>query len=261
MKKSLIIALWIIFFVSCLAFADEWNTIKSIHFIVYFRDGLDDFAEQVVEKVEKLYDQIAEYLGFRRYNFWLWDKRAKVFIYRDAEDYHTQTAQPGWSTGCVLMREKKISTYPSKGNFLDSVLPHEMGHIVFREFVGFDNPNIPLWLDEGVAGYQEPARRFGTARLVRKAIRDGKFLDINELATFNPHSCLDSGLVDIFYAEAISIVDYLIKNFGRDKFVRFCQELRDTQSSAEGLERSLSRVYNFRGLQELSQSWLKHINR
>ena len=163
--------------------------------------------------------------------------------------------------GLRLDKRKKISTYPSLGNFLDSVLPHEMGHIIFREFVGFDNPNIPLWLDEGIAGYQEPARRFGTGRIVRKALKEDRFFDIQELSKFNPHASDNRELVDIFYAEAISIVDYLIKNFGRNKFVRFCQNLRDTQKSSQGLEQSLRRVYNFQDLNDLSESWQRYINR
>jgi hypothetical protein len=257
MKK---LAVCLLISLSCIyAFAtvEDWNVNKSTHFIVYYRDGFDDFAEKVIDKAEKLYNQIADYLGFRRYNFWLWDDRAKIFIYQDAAQYRLATGQPDWSLGCVSMKEKVISTYPFAGNFLDTVMPHEMGHIIFREFVGFDNPHVPLWLDEGVAGYQEPLRRFSTGRIVRVALREGKFIDIKELGRFNPHACSDAKLVDIFYAEAISIVDYLIKNFGRDKFVRFCQELRDGTT----LEQSLRRVYNFNSLKELSEFWLKYLKR
>ena len=65
----------------------------------------------------------------------------------------------------VQIKKKEISTYMWQEMLFDTILPHEMGHIIFREFVGY-NKALPLWLDEGVACMQEyeSKERLATAK-------------------------------------------------------------------------------------------------
>ncbi len=170
MKKFIFYFIIIFVFFTNIYAADEWNIKKSTHFIVYYKDKLDDFADKVIDKAEDLYEDVADYLGFRRDNFWLWENRAKIYIYKDAQGYHKATGLPAWSGGYAKVEEKVIKTYPWQEGFFDVVLPHEMTHIIFREFLGFDNLNIPAWLDEGVAGYKEHSRRFSAKRILKSAI-------------------------------------------------------------------------------------------
>lgn len=235
---------------------NKWRTAKSTHFIVYYKNAQESFLEELIRKAEDYYNKIADGLGFMRFNFWLWDNRAKIYIYDNAEDYHAATAQPSWSAGHTITGEKVIKTYPYARGFFDAVLPHEMGHIIFREFVGFNNNAIPLWLDEAVACYQENTRRLTLNRLVRDAIKKNDFMDLEKLSNFNPQSSQDSELVNLFYAESLSIVDYLIKEFGTDNFVLFCQNLRDKRN----LEQALRSAYPFNNIQELDRAWQRYLN-
>jgi len=236
---------------------DNWHIAKSRHFIVYYKHASDDFIERLIEKSEDYYDEIAEALGFRRYNFWLWDNRAKIYVYDNLEDYQSATGQPPWSHGATIPRDKIIYTYLEAKGFFDTILPHEMGHIIFREFVGFDNYAVPLWLDEGVASYQENLRYSIAKRLVIDAVKQGSFIDLERLSNLNPQLMLDNTSVNLFYAEATSIIDYLVKEFGKDNFVLFCQNLRDKKN----LEKALVSSYPFRDIQGLDRAWqrfLKH---
>lgn len=225
--------------------------------MVYYKNALEDFIRRLTEKSEDYYDRIAQELGFRRYDFWLWDNRAKIYIYDDAKSYQDATGQPVWSVGCALAGEKTIHSYPYAEGFFETTLPHEMGHIIFREFVGFNNHAIPTWLEEGVASYQETSRRETASKIVEEAMKNGNFINLQRLATLNPQFMPDRGLVNLFYAESLSIVDYLIKNFGSDSFVTFCQALRDKKDFA----RALSSSYNFSNVRELDEAWLKYIER
>ncbi len=232
---------------------DRWNTFKSTHFIIFYKNAPEDFVKLVTDKAEDYYDRIAEGLGFRRFNFWLWDDRAKVYIYDDAKTYYAATGQPGWSAGVVVPKYKLIQTFSYANNFLVTILPHEMGHIIFREFVGFNNPGIPLWLDEGVASYQEKSRYSSSNAFILRTIERGEFMDLKKLSRFSILSDLDSKIANIFYAESFSLVDFLIKEFGRDKFVLFCQNLRNRRN----LEESIRVVYNFATISEFDQAWQK----
>lgn len=252
MKRSIfILALFLLNAADLLAEVDNWRIVKTTHFVVYYKNAKEDFLEHLVERAEDYYNKIADNLGFRRFNFWLWDNRAKIYIYDSQEDYQSATAQPNWSAGCSVAKEKVIKTFPDARGFFDMVLPHEMGHIIFREFIGFDNPAVPLWLDEGVASYQENLRRSMAHSLVKKAIENESFLDLEKLSNLNPQLSQDTELVNLFYSESLSIIDYLIKEFGSDNFVFFCQNLKEKNN----LEAALASAYGFKNVQEMGLAW------
>lgn len=256
--KIKIIFLLIAFNLAHFVFAqdsEKWKTVKSTHFIAYYNNADGSFLNKVVEKSEEYYNQIADTLGFRRYNFWLWDNRAKIYIYDNADQYQLATGQPSWSAGAAISKEKIIYTFPNEKGFLQTILPHELGHIIFREFVGFDNYVIPLWLDEGVASYQEAGRRITAEMLVKQAIKDNRLMSLQDLSAFNVLSLKNREAVNIFYAEAFSIVDYLIKKFGSDKFVLFCQVIRDKKN----LEEAIRYTYSFNDLKEFDAAWQKYL--
>jgi hypothetical protein len=236
---------------------DNWLITKSTHFIVYYKNAPEDFIKEVIEKSEDYYDKIAADLGFMRFDFWLWDNRAKIYIHDNAADYHSATGQPEWSGGNAVPASKIIQTFPYAQGFFEKILPHEMGHIIFREFVGFNNPAIPLWLDEGVASYQEKLTYSMADAFVRKAIEKGNFITLEKLSNFNPQLTLSDNLTQLFYTESFSVVDFLIKEFGRDKFVSFCQDLRDKKD----LVRAVAMNYSFSNIQELDSAWQRYLKK
>src|SRR3989339_689719 len=148
-------------FCSCLlqeASAQNWQELKSEHFIVYFEQD-ENFAKEVSYKAEVYYQRIASDLGYARYsNFWTWDNRVKIYIYKEKESFLKATNQPTWSEGMADYRNKQIVSYGWSKGFVESLLPHEMAHLIFRDFVGFKG-EVPLWLDEGVAQWAEEAKR------------------------------------------------------------------------------------------------------
>ncbi len=248
----------LIFFLSLpWALADNnWRINKSTHFVVYYKGAPEGFIAEVAEKAEDYYDSIASSLGFRRFDFWLWDNRAKIYIHDNAAGYQAATGQPGWSGGCAKVREKIIHSFPYAKGFLETVLPHEMGHIIFREFVGFDNYAIPLWLDEGVASYQQKLKySAGIKAEVRNAIGKGSFIPLERLSRFNPQFAMSNESVQLFYAEASSVIEFLIKEFGRDSFILFCQALRDKKD----LDRAIASGYPLGNIRELNQAWQKYL--
>jgi len=255
-NKILFIAASIILLLSRPISAEEkWNSRRSTHFIVYYKDAPDDFVDNVIESAEEYYREITSDLGFMRYGSWSWEERCQIYIYRDSEEYVQATKQPGWSGGSVLYREKIINTYPMAAGFFDTMLPHELGHIIFREFIGY-RVDLPLWLDEGVASYQEKARRWGSNKMVKAAIQNKTFIPIDELTKKVLSSSSDRSVVEIFYAEAGSLVYYLITKFGKYRFVDFCRALKE----GDGLDKALSSTYSkFNNAKELEQDWLKDL--
>ena len=150
---------------------------------------------------------------------------------------------------------KVIRTFVTAPDFLDNILPHEMGHIIFREMVGFNNPAVPLWLEEGVASYQEKQRAPGTKQYLAGQIKNGCFMGLGGLESFDVANSKDREKVELFYLESYSLLDYLISEFGKDRFVLFCQNLRDYTD----LRRALALTYSFGNKEELESSWRARI--
>ncbi|MFC1593996.1 peptidase MA family metallohydrolase [Candidatus Omnitrophota bacterium] len=255
-KKVILSAVCILLVASCAFCAEEkWKERKSTHFVVYYKDAPKDFIEDVIDAAEDYYYEITKNLGFHRKDFWLWEERADIYIYLDADDYSSSTGQPTWSSGSASYRERKISTYPLASGFFDTLLPHELGHIIFREFVGF-RAKIPLWLDEGVATYQEKAKRWGARKTVKKAIDAGTFIPMEELSKMGSASRLDPTQVNLFYAEATSIVYFLLTQHGRHNFIEFCRELRDGETMEDAIDHAYVR---FESMDDLNTHWLRYI--
>lgn len=213
----------------------------------------EDFVSEIEDEAEDYYRTITQNLGFTRYNFWLWDKRAKFYIYNNKEDYAKETNQPSWSAAVVHYQEKIIRTYPQMTGFFDSVMPHELGHIIFREFIG-ERTRIPLWLEEGVASYQERSKRLAVDSVVKQAQSENRFIPLEELSRLDIRSSQDRALVELFYAEAVSVVNFLITEFSRERFSGFCRDLRDGKTLEDALWR-----FNCRDLSALNKKWVEYL--
>ena len=249
--------MFFLFFSHISADEKKFKEKRSTHFIVFYKADVDvDFVNDIIESAEDYYEEIADDLGFRRYKFWLWDERATIYVFAERESYLRETKQPEWSGGCADYRNKKLWTYPHAQGFFDSILPHELGHIIFRELVGFGS-NIPLWLDEGVASYQEKSKRYAAKMMVRELIEQGALLSMQEMQGINSPHDIGKDRTDAFYTQSVSIVYFLIHKFHEDRFVTLCRKLERKMPFEDALDAT---YFQFKSSQDLYRQWLKYIN-
>ena len=228
-------------------YGTEWDVVKSTHFIIYHQQVPSDDINRLSYKAEFYYRNIADYLGFKRLNFWTWENRCKIFLYSNRKIYLKETGCSSWSRAHVQVVKKEIKTYIGRKDFFNTILPHEMGHIIFREFVGY-NKKLPLWIDEGVACMQEEGS-YKRLKAMQSFAKQNKYLKISELSNINNYKLND---MDLFYSQSASIIDFLLNRFGRNKFVDFCRQLRDK----ENWEEALKTTYGFGSLEELEKDWI-----
>ena len=140
LKRILCIIFLLLFVAINPVFAEddsEWEVYKAKHFFIYYQDTPIEFIKNVEQMAELLYEDVADQLGFRRYEGWTWDDRAKIYIYDDQEHYIKSRRAYKWSHGVASPKDKVIRSFPADSGFFDTLLPHEIGHIIFREFIGF----------------------------------------------------------------------------------------------------------------------------
>ncbi|MBN1870239.1 MAG: hypothetical protein JW847_06680 [Candidatus Omnitrophica bacterium] len=236
--------------------AQEWQEMKSEHFIVYYI-GEQDFAKDVLRQSEIYYKRIANELGYQRYSgFWTWDHRVKIYIYPDKETFIKETGQPQWSEGVAKYYEKIIASYAWSEGFLKMLLPHEMTHLIFRDYVGFKG-EVPLWLDEGVAQWMEPHKRESIRLIIKQLAKTGGLLSLNQMMRLDVRRSADPNLVQLYYVQAVSLVGFLITEYNASKFTDFCRQLRDGKTVEDALR--FSYPISIRSVDELEAKWKKHI--
>ena len=258
MSKLMRLAGWmfIILFLPLIIFAQDqtWQVAKSTHFNIFYKNAPEDAVNELIQKSEECYDSIANEFGFNRFNFWTWDNRAKIYLFDSQQDYNKVTQGFDWSAGQVMVSGNLIQSYVGASGFLQNILPHELAHIIFMEMVGFNNPAVPLWLQEGVATYQEKDIHAIRGNLAEK-IRQGNYFDLNALNGFKIRSSTEEK-VKLFYEESYSLVNYLVTGFGKEAFVMFCQNLRDSRNLAS----ALTKTYSFNNLKDFEESWKKYLS-
>jgi len=238
------------------AATSTWKVIKGKHFLVYYT-GDSAFPGKVSSKAEEYYKTITGDLGFERYdNFWLWEDRVKIFIYKSREDFASAVGAPDWAIGKAVSERREIHTFSGDETFVDSVLPHEMTHIVFREFIGFKG-EIPLWLHEGVAQWEEPAKRSMMAGLAKRLAAGNLYIPLNTLTRMGVKDLIAGGNAGHFYTQAMSLVGFMIEKHGSGRFRIFCGHLRDGRPMEEALR--LAYPQSLGNIAELEKSWKKHV--
>ncbi|MDD5129683.1 MAG: hypothetical protein PHS66_01325 [Candidatus Omnitrophica bacterium] len=280
-NKNFKLLLFIFLGLFCLAAGntESWREKKSEHFIVYFTQD-ESFAQDVLNAAEKDYRRIAHDLGYARYSeFWTWDKRVKIYIHPDRESFLKATGQPSWSEGMADYTNKQIVSYVWGKDFIESLLPHEIAHLVFRDFVGFVG-QIPLWLDEGVAQWEEEAKRSNMKKLIQRYYQQDNLLLISDIMKLNIEHLKDkqgvliratrtkdgkdgvlflsaNNLVEIYYLQSVALVGYLIEKYGSQAFSGFCRELRDGKNVEEALK--VAYPLHIRSLQEFEDGWREYL--
>ncbi len=144
----------------------------------------------------------------------------------------------------VCSREGMFLEGPLDRIFAD-LLPHEMTHTILAEWRG--RP-VPRWADEGAATLSESA--IGRARCeqaMERLLRTGHTLPLAELL---PKFSYPKDL-EAFYAQSLSLTDFLVIVGGRKKFLAFVAQGHD-----DGWDKAAS-VYGHKTVEEIEEAWLR----
>lgn len=231
----------------------KWEERKSTHYIIYYRpDVPDKYVREFTDKCERYYRSITVRLGFNRFDFWLWEDRARVFIYGTREEYVKSTGRAEWSGASVHVKEKSISTFYFEKGFFDVILPHELSHIILKEFIGLKR-RVPLWFDEGVACANEKDSLVRYLLVTRGLVEKKLYMPVPELEKISAENLIVPG---IFYPASASLVIFILEDYGRNRFVEFCRELRDGNT----FYGAMKKVYDIRDAEDLNEKFLKYLN-
>jgi hypothetical protein len=238
------------------AVAETWQEKTSTHFRVFYQQD-SAFAAAVLDYAEAYYNQIRLDLGLthvvqRDQVPWLWEQRCQIYLYPDRQAYVRATGAPAWSGGFVQYQRRTVYSFLGATAFLEQTLPHELAHLVFREFVGFNNDRVPRWLDEGVAQYAEVGRREGAWGLMRGWLAQDIYIPLDQLSQLRLGHA-SGGAAQLFYTQSVTLVHFFLAVYGPRRFIDFCSNLRDGYSVERAL--SFATSSSIASLSALEDAW------
>ncbi|RJP58106.1 MAG: hypothetical protein C4541_08745 [Candidatus Auribacter fodinae] len=238
---------------SCFPQELSFEEIKSDHFIIQYRCGTS-FAKEVETAAEKYYDSITTDLELDRFSgFWTWDNRCTIILFESHDEYCAVTRQPDWSGGHVDYRSKRLYAFPWAENFLNSLLPHELTHIILREYIK-DNPNVPLWIDEGLAQFQENIDRTEQDNAMRGILKDGAYIPLAEIQRIKSLIQVeDDRKISLFYLQSYYLIRFMVDSYGKQQFAEFIRQLRAGKTVEEALR--FAYPSSIRTIALLEQKW------
>jgi hypothetical protein len=190
--------------------------------------------------LEKIYNQATEELNdFFELN---WEKnKPRIFLVKDRKSINklmerkTQDWIVGWVNKMdvfVLDKdnyEKESCHKYSEKEYFNSI-KHELAHVFTQVFSGIFNKQIqPDWLWEGVAIYLSNQNK--TKR---------RPLKLKEFLRYYSHKNKNSSV----YNESGFAVEFLVKNFGKQKLLNLIKSLKDIDSE-EKFAKKFKEIYGF----------------
>jgi len=189
-----------------------------------------------------------------------WDPRCDVYLYATARDYSRDRGVPAEVPGVsTITREpdsdrilrRRIDLHCDDKNMLVGVLPHEATHVVLAG--RFGPHDIPRWADEGMAVLSEPRERINLhLRNLPRHRRDDELFAAGKLMRM-PDYPSDGRLIGPFYAESVSLVEFLSKEKGPETFGRFLREALDGDYGS-----ALEKYYDVKDFDELDRRWRRY---
>jgi hypothetical protein len=228
--------------------AEGWIVSESSNFRIFHH------SEQVAEQAAKAAEQSRVAMQQK----WFggagaaWNPKCDIYLHPTADAYGRATGQynsPGHST---LRMERgrliapRIDLHCDDANMLTAILPHETTHVVLAAQFG----ELPRWADEGMAVLTEPADKVERhLSNLSRCRQDGQIFRLQDLMQLDNYP-QNPRYISAFYAQSVSLVDYLTSLRGPQEFGLFMHD-----GMRYGYEKALQRHYQISGFADLERRW------
>ena len=166
-----------------------------------------------------------------------------VYVYASSEDLQSTLFLGGedWQgghanpkLGVVMLT---VTPGPSQSLDMESLIPHELAHVLLYRAVGDRYERLPVWLTEGISSLAELYPNPDYQQALIAASESGALIPIVELCDTFP---LDASRAYLAYAESDSFVRYIRDTYGPLYISSLVLAYADGLSCEQGVVRALS---------------------
>ncbi len=213
----------------------SWRSLTEGKVTLYWYEGDDSFAQELMSAAQQALVKLAENTGAEL------EDPVKLYIYANSEDLRGAMIYPQeWTGGVAFTRQGIIAIGISSSNITwgKRTIAHELTHLVIHQVTLNPYNDLPLWLDEGLAMYNEGELSSEFVASLKKAIAENSFISVQSLSS--PFSSY-IGEALLSYAQSYSLAEFLITNYGQSQML----ELLNTFNQGSSYDAALEKVYGF----------------
>ncbi|MGB6873568.1 MAG: peptidase MA family metallohydrolase [Dehalococcoidia bacterium] len=224
-------------------FDDErylWQSLTSTapqggELTLFWYEGGDSFARKLMDTCKEGLARLTQDIG--TYS----EKPIKIYIYASTSDLQGAMIFPQEWTGGVAFTEFStiaIGISPGELDWGKRALVHELTHLVVHQATFSPYGQLPIWLDEGLATYNEGELAPVFRSYLEEAILEDELISVRSLCS--PFSAYYE-IACLSYAQSYSLVEYLLDNYGQDRMLDLLTILKQGSTYDE----ALTEVYGF----------------
>jgi acyl-CoA-binding protein len=211
------------------------STVPQCEMTLFWYTGGDSFARELMAACQEGLAKLTQDIGAYP------ERPIKIYIYASTTDLKGAMISSQEWTGGVAFTEFStiaIGIPPSELDWGKKALVHELTHLVVRQATFSPYGQLPLWLDEGLAMYNEGELDPDFRSCLEEAILKDELISVRSLCSpfsaYSEKACLS-------YAQSYSLVKYLLDIYGQDKMLDLLALLKQGSTYDE----ALTEVYGF----------------
>jgi hypothetical protein len=233
---------------------DGWQTAETANFRLFHQHsrGLAEAVLRTAERARaaqerKWFGELGD----------IWNLKCRIFLYPSGEAYSEATgapANPGGGHTDIRAEGKRvlsrvIHVHGARTFLLKGVVPHEVTHAVLAGRLS--SGRVPRWADEGMAILAETQAHIDMhLRFLPRWRADEALYSMRDLLSMRDYP--EPHALGVFYAQSVSLVDFLTRQKGAERFAAFVRD-----GERDGYAASLRKHYGW-SFVELDRNWRRH---
>ena len=225
-----------------------WKKLTSSDLLLQWYTGDQSFAQTLQKSAEEGIQNLHDQLGVSD------DGQIHVYIYAGSDDMQSATLYaPSWSGGLAFAPENTLllAVAPADLTWGQRAIKHELTHIIVDRHTFSCVSSTPTWFEEGLAMYFEGPPDPSYTQLLQSAVKSDTLLSVRELGAGMSG---DPKLASLGYAESVSLVTFLVDQYGMDKLLL----ILDQWKAGASQDKALTAVYDL-DRDSLEVAWRKSL--
>jgi Peptidase MA superfamily len=222
----------------------SWQEITGGNINLHYYNGGISFGQQLHDAAVKALERLSQDVGVSA------NSPVDIYVYANQSDMLASILYaPAWVGGSAYAESNIviIGIPPDQLDWGKSTEAHELTHVLVGHLTFTCLGEIPQWLNEGLAMYGEG----GLQSDEQSQLDQARTVDtLPSLRSLSGNFSAEGTRATLSYAEAYSVVNFLIKTYGRDKMTALLLDLRDGQTA----DQALQAVYAF-NVDGLDAAW------
>ena len=225
-----------------------WKTLQGEIVRLHWYDGTDAFAKRALDIGDKAIAQASALLGVTEtqpVDFFIYDAETP---FRDALGPGTRENVGGEAIASIRTLFGLIGPSEIDSSWVDTLVTHELTHLVFNTAVQNPYHEPPRWLNEGLAVYLSQGYGNGDKATVASAAASGDLMPLDAIRDAFPTT---RDRFSLAYAESVSAVSDIVDTYGKPALVALIRSYATGVTDEEAFKAAIGK-----GVAAFGDEWL-----